>query len=137
MNRIDRAGILSSPAVIRPMAIACDTPNAVWLADISMRQSMSRRGNCYDNAPTESFFSSFKGEYPEHHHFATRDAARSAVLTYVERFYNPVRLHSSIGYRPPNEFETMLSSMCSTSSPPTPISRPACGHGSAFTPAGI
>ncbi len=72
------------------------------------RQSMSRRGNCYDNAPMESFFSSLKGEYLEHQHFATHAAARAAVFTYVETFYNRRRLHSSIGYRTPNEFEAML-----------------------------
>lgn len=78
------------------------------LADHHLRQSMSRRGNCYDNAPMESFFSSLKGEYLEHQHFATHTDARAAVFTYVETFYNRVRLHSSIGYRPPNEFEAML-----------------------------
>jgi len=78
------------------------------LAEHQMRQSMSRRGNCYDNAPMESFFSSLKGEYLEHQRFATHGAARTAVFTYVETFYNRVRLHSSIGYRPPNEFEMML-----------------------------
>lgn len=78
------------------------------LAEHHMRQSMSRRGNCYDNAPMESFFSSLKGEYLDHQRFATHAEARAAVFTYVETFYNRVRLHSSIGYRPPNEFETML-----------------------------
>lgn len=78
------------------------------LAEHRFRQSMSRRGNCYDNAPMESFFSSLKGEYLEHQHFATHAAARAAVFTYVETFYNRVRLHSSIGYRSPNEFEAML-----------------------------
>lgn len=78
------------------------------LAQHGMRQSMSRRGNCYDNAPMESFFSSLKGEYLEHQRFATHADARAAVFTYVETFYNRVRLHSSIGYRPPIEFEAML-----------------------------
>jgi transposase InsO family protein len=78
------------------------------LAEHHFLQSMSRRGNCYDNAPMESFFSSLKGEYLEHQRFATHAAARTAVFTYVETFYNRVRLHSSIGYRPPNEFEAML-----------------------------
>ncbi len=78
------------------------------LAEYEMQQSMSRRGNCYDNAPMESFFSSFKKEYLEHQRFATHAEARAAVFTYVETFYNRVRLHSSIGYRPPNEFEAML-----------------------------
>lgn len=78
------------------------------LTEYRMCQSMSRRGNCYDNAPMESFFSSLKGEYLDPQHFATHAAARAAVFTYVETFYNPVRLHSSIGYRSPNEFEAML-----------------------------
>ncbi len=78
------------------------------LAKLPCRQSMSRRGNCYDNAPMESFFSSLKGEYLEHQRFASHAQARAAVFIYVEGFYNPVRLHSSIGYRSPNEFETML-----------------------------
>jgi putative transposase len=71
-------------------------------------QSMSRRGNCYDNAPMESCFSSLKGEYLEHQHFQCHAQARAAIFTYVETFYNPVRLHSSIGYRAPNQFEAML-----------------------------
>lgn len=78
------------------------------LAAYQLCQSMSRRGNCYDNAPMESFFSSLKGEYLEHLRFDTHAQARTAVFTYVEAFYNRVRLHSSIGYRPPNEFEAML-----------------------------
>jgi transposase InsO family protein len=78
------------------------------LAEFQMQQSMSRRGNCYDNAPMESFFSSLKGEYLEHQRFATHAEARAAVFTYVETFYNRVRLHSSIGYRRPNEFEALM-----------------------------
>jgi putative transposase len=71
------------------------------LNELQMLQSMSRRGNCYDNAPMESFFASLKTERLEQEHFATRDAARAAIFEYVEAFYNPVRLHSSIG-RPIN-----------------------------------
>jgi transposase InsO family protein len=78
------------------------------LDEYQMVQSMSRRGNCYDNAPMESFFSSLKGEYLEHQHFQSHAQARAAIFTYVETFYNPVRLHSSIGYRAPNQFESML-----------------------------
>jgi putative transposase len=78
------------------------------LDDYQMMQSMSRRGNCYDNAPMESFFSSLKGEYLEHQHFQSHAQARAAIFTYVETFYNPVRLHSSIGYRTPNQFESTL-----------------------------
>ncbi|MEO7774141.1 MAG: integrase core domain-containing protein [Steroidobacteraceae bacterium] len=69
---------------------------------------MSRRGNCYDNAPMENFFSSLEREYLQHQRFATHAEARAAVFTYVETFYNRVWLHSSIGYPPPNEFEAML-----------------------------
>lgn len=78
------------------------------LGEHRMVQSMSRRGNCYDNAPMESFFSSLKGEYLEHQHFHSHGQARAAVFTYVETFYNSARLHSSIGYRTPNQFESML-----------------------------
>jgi len=78
------------------------------LHELRMLQSMSRRGNCYDNAPMESFFASLKTERLEQEHFATRDAARAAIFEYVETFYNPVRLHSSIGYRAPNQFEAMF-----------------------------
>ncbi len=78
------------------------------LSEYQMAQSMSRRGNCYDNAPMESFFSSLKGEYLEHQHFQSHAQARAAIFTYVETFYNPARLHSSIGYRTPNQFESMF-----------------------------
>lgn len=78
------------------------------LTEYQIVQSMSRRANCYDNAPMESFFSSLKGEYLEHQHFQSHAQARAAIFTYVETFYNPVRLHSSIGYRAPNQFESML-----------------------------
>lgn len=57
-----------------------------------MRQSMSRRGNCYDNAPMESFFFSLRGEHLGHQCFAMHAAARAAVFTYIETFYNPIRL---------------------------------------------
>jgi putative transposase len=76
--------------------------------EYQMAQSMSQRGNCYDNAPVESFFSSLKGEYLEHQHFQSHAQARAAIFTYVETFYNPVRLPSSIGYRAPNQFESTL-----------------------------
>lgn len=78
------------------------------LNDMEMLQSMSRRGNCYDNAPMESFFASLKTERLEQEHFVTRNAARVTIFEYIETFYNPVRLHSSIGYRAPNQFESML-----------------------------
>ena len=68
-----------------------------------IKQSMSRRGNCLDNAPMESFFASLKKEHVHHIHFRTRAEARAAVFEYVEIFYNRQRLHSALGYRTPAE----------------------------------
>lgn len=73
-----------------------------------MRQSMSGLGNCYDNAPMESFFSSLKTEGLEQQRFSTKNQARVAIFDYIEGFYNPVRLHSGIGYNSPNQYEAML-----------------------------
>jgi putative transposase len=66
-------------------------------------QSMSRRGNCLDNAPMESFFASLKTEHVHPVRFHTREEARTAVFEYIEVFYNRQRLHSAIGYRTPAE----------------------------------
>jgi transposase InsO family protein len=68
-----------------------------------IKQSMSRKGNCLDNAPMESFFASLKKEHVHHVHFRTRAEARAAVFEYVEIFYNRQRLHSALGYRTPAE----------------------------------
>ena len=67
--------------------------------------SMSRRGDCYDNAVMESFFHSLKVEETHHRDFKTRDEARIALFDYIELFYNRQRLHSSIGYLPLVNFE--------------------------------
>ncbi len=66
--------------------------------------SMSRVGNCFDNAAIESFFSTLKTECASHP-FATRDQARTAIFEYIEAWYNRQRLHSSLGYLSPVEFE--------------------------------
>jgi putative transposase len=68
-----------------------------------IEQSMSRRGNCLDNAPMESFFASLKAEHVHQARFRTRAEARAAVFDYVEVFYNRQRLHSAVGYRTPAE----------------------------------
>jgi putative transposase len=68
-----------------------------------IRQSMSRRGNCLDNAPMESFFASLKKEHVHQARFRTREEAKAAVFEYVEIFYNRQRLHSALGYRTPVE----------------------------------
>jgi transposase InsO family protein len=72
------------------------------------RQSMSRRGNCYDNAQAESFFSRFKAELIENGIFESIENARSEVFSYIEGYYNRIRLHSGLGYKSPLEFEKEL-----------------------------
>jgi len=67
--------------------------------------SMSRRGNCYDNAVAESFFSSLKNELIHHSSFKTRDEARTAIFEYVEVFYNRQRRHQSLDYCSPVDYE--------------------------------
>jgi len=67
--------------------------------------SMSRRANCWDNAPMESFFASLKKELTRGEIFATRAEARASLFEYIEIFYNRVRRHSSLGYRSPIEYE--------------------------------
>lgn len=74
------------------------------LADWHCRVSMSRVGNCYDNAVMESFFSTLKSECVRGA-FATRTQARTAIFQWIEAWYNPTRLHSSLGYLSPVEFE--------------------------------
>jgi len=70
-------------------------------------QSMSRKGNCLDNAVAESFFSNLKNELVHHAVFEDRDAARTAIFEYMEVFYNRLRLHQSLGFTTPVDFEMM------------------------------
>jgi putative transposase len=67
--------------------------------------SMSRKGNCYDNAPAESFFSTLKNELIHLCRFKTREEAKQAIFDYIEVFYNRQRRHSSLGYLTPLEFK--------------------------------
>jgi putative transposase len=67
--------------------------------------SMSRSGNVWDNAAMESFFSSLKTERTARKIYRSRDEAKADVFDYIERFYNPKRRHSTIGYMSPMEFE--------------------------------
>ena len=69
--------------------------------------SMSRRGNCWDNAAMESFFSTLKTERLSKKYYRTRDDLRADVFDYIERFYNPRRRHSTIGYISPVQFENL------------------------------
>ena len=68
--------------------------------------SMSRKGNCYDNAAMESFWSTLKQELIYRRLFKTRNEARQAIFDFIEVFYNRRRLHSSLDYRSPLDFET-------------------------------
>jgi transposase InsO family protein len=78
------------------------------LEENGMRCSMSRKGNCWDNAPMESFFGSMKTELDiDHATFETRRQARAAIFSFMESFYNRRRLHSAIGYRSPDQWEQL------------------------------
>ena len=70
----------------------------------SFRASMSRKADCYDNAPMESFFHTLKTELVHHRHY-TREGARRDIFAYIEGFYNRTRRHSAIGYISPIEME--------------------------------
>jgi putative transposase len=75
------------------------------LVDNGIQCSMSRSGNCWDNAAMESFFSSLKTERLSRKPYRTRDEARADAFDYIERFYNPRRRHSTLGYVSPVDFE--------------------------------
>lgn len=70
--------------------------------------SMSGRGDCWDNAVMESFWGTLKTELVNHEHYQTREQARASIFEYIEVFYNRTRLHSSLGYLSPEQFEAGL-----------------------------
>ena len=73
-----------------------------------MKYSMSRKGNCWDNAPMERFFSSLKSEWLRDKIFPTHEAATSAIFQYIETFYNPKRRHAALGYQSPIQYENNM-----------------------------
>jgi putative transposase len=75
------------------------------LAATDITASMSRKADCFDNAPMESFFHSLKTEHVHHQNYATRAEAKRDVFAYIEGFYNRTRLHSAIGYISPIQME--------------------------------
>ena len=75
------------------------------LRTLGIECSMSRRGNCYDNAVAERFFWSLKHEWTKHETYEDLDSARLSVFKYIEVFYNRQRLHQSLGYKTPEAFE--------------------------------
>jgi transposase InsO family protein len=97
-----------------PAGLLCHTDRGVQYASGDYRQalqtarflpSMSRKGNCYDNATMESFWSTLKLELIYRHQFATRAQARIAIFDYIESFYNRQRTHSALDYQSPVDFE--------------------------------
>jgi len=78
------------------------------LADRKLMASMSRKGNCLDNAPMESFFGSLKNELVHRTRLKTRDEARRAIFEYIEVWYNRQRRHSSLGYITPERRHSSL-----------------------------
>jgi len=88
----------------RGVQYACDLYRGL-LAEHDVTVSMSRPGNCYDNACVESFFGTFKTELVHREHYRTRAEARSSVFEWIECWYNRRRRHSSLGYVSPEAFE--------------------------------
>src|SRR5690348_7387337 len=80
-----------------------------FLQDHGIRVSMSRKGNCWDNAVMERFFGTLKRECTSRAHFATHEEARTALFEYIEAYYNRVRKHSTLGYLCPVQFELVNS----------------------------
>ena len=91
----------------RGVQYASDAYQALLKAN-GMTCSMSRVGDCWDNAVIESFWGTLKAELTDHERYATREQARASIFEYVEVFYNRVRRHSSLGYVSPEQFEAAL-----------------------------
>jgi putative transposase len=77
------------------------------LSRLGFVQSMSRKGNCWDNAPMESFFGTLKTELVYHEDYRTRVEERLSIFDYIETFYNSIRLQERLGYLSPNDFESL------------------------------
>jgi putative transposase len=112
LHKAIRKGYIQAGAVVHSDHASQYASNAFrcLLRQNSFRQSMSGRGNCYDNARAESFFSRFKAELIEGGVFENIGQARSEVFSDIEGYDNRVRLHSGLGYKSPLEFELELKS---------------------------
>lgn len=84
------------------------TDYQIELERSGMLCSMSRKGNCYDNAVAESFFATLKTELVNHRRWTTREEAQAELFEYIEAFYNRRRRHSALGYRSPVEYENVM-----------------------------
>jgi len=110
LQKAVRKGLIKAGAIIHSDRGSQYASNGFrrLLQQSCFRQSMSGKGNCYDNAQAESFFSRFKAELMEGGVFEDIDQARSEIFSYIEGYYNRVRLHSSLEYKSPIEFEMEL-----------------------------
>ncbi|MEK0336924.1 MAG: IS3 family transposase, partial [Nitrosopumilus sp.] len=90
----------------RGVQYACDDFRGL-LKDFKAIQSMSSKGNCYDNAVAESFFHTLKTELIYHQTYHTRSQAKTSLFEYIEVFYNRFRKHSALGYKSPEQYERL------------------------------
>jgi len=104
-NRVVNSGLIFHSD--RGVQYACTDFKNILKAN-SMDQSMSRKGNCWDNAVAESFFKTLKVECIYRRKFSTRKSAEIEVFEYIETWYNRKRRHSALGYKTPVEFEQLL-----------------------------
>jgi putative transposase len=108
ISALDRATSARAPAAVHHSdrgSVYASGDYGDALMSIGAVKSMSRKGDCWDNAVAESFFATIKGEMIDHEDYLTRAAAIAAIGDYIDGFYNPCRRHSSIGYVSPIEFE--------------------------------
>ena len=109
-NQARRRGLISKGAIIHTdqgsQYASVEYRRLLYIG--GFRQSMSRKGNCYDNAQAESFFSRFKAELVEGGIFESIEEARTEIFSYIEGYYNRIRLHSGLGYKSPIQFEKEL-----------------------------
>jgi putative transposase len=110
LQKAIRKGLVKAGAIIHSDRGSQYASNSfrLQLQSNGFRQSMSGKGNCYDNAQAESFFSRFKTELMEGGVFEDLEQARSEIFSYIEGYYNRVRLHSRLGYKSPMEYELEL-----------------------------
>lgn len=94
----------------RGVQYACDEFRKELKLYPLIRQSMSRRANCWDNAVAESFFKTLKTECIYENKFINQKAAAMEIFEFIEIWYNRMRLHSSLGYRTPAQMEELLNS---------------------------
>lgn len=100
-----------APATLHHSDRGCQYASSAYRAELArygIECSMSRRGNCWDNAPMESFFSTLKRELANRSAWKTRAEARRDVFEYIEVFYNRQRRHSALGYQTPDAYEKQL-----------------------------